>query len=174
MKNIKVIQQDIDISTLLLEIGADSISSMWTSYGNVFEAFKQTQTIRIIGPSESVGVKNTENTLRNSSEVCVLHADVFPQILKWLRSNFPNVQRAALIKLFPSQKVLKHVDRGEWFEKVQRYHLCLAGQYRYDVGDECIVVTPGTLFTFNNNVEHGALNLKDEDRITLMFDVGRN
>jgi len=171
MKHINVIQTDVNINQFLQEVLSQKASLLWVSYGSVFEAFKHTETIRLIGPAESYNKKEMENNLRNSPTFDTLNVDVFPTLLDWLRTNFTNIQRASLIKLLPAQKVLRHVDRGEWFKHTQRHHLCLQGTYRYEVGDEHINVTPGTVFTFDNQIEHGAFNLKNEDRITLMFDI---
>jgi quercetin dioxygenase-like cupin family protein len=44
----------------------------------------------------------------------------------------------------------------------------------YTVGDESVVVEPGTLFWFNNKLEHAAKNIGDDVRITLVFDVPHN
>lgn len=171
MKYITVVQTNVDVGLFVDEALSDKASSLWVSYGPLFKAFEYTETIRLIGPAEIIDKEKMEDSLRNSSEFKVLAESTFPRLLRWLQVNFTNIQRAALIKLLPDQKVLRHVDRGEWFKKTRRYHLCLQGAYRYEVGDEHIVVTPGTLFTFDNSVEHGAFNLRNEDRITLMFDI---
>jgi quercetin dioxygenase-like cupin family protein len=44
----------------------------------------------------------------------------------------------------------------------------------YTVEDESFIVEPGTLFWFNNKLEHSAKNIGDEVRITLVFDVPHN
>lgn len=173
MKHIEVVQTNVKIDEMLTEALSQKASSMWISYGPLFKAFKYTETIRLIGPAESSNKQEMEDSLRNGLHFDTISNDTFPVLLKWLFTNFTNVRRAALIKLLPAQKVLRHVDRGEWFKQTKRYHLCLQGVYRYEVGNECINVEPGTVFTFDNQVEHGAFNLKNEDRITLMFDVAR-
>ena len=43
--------------------------------------------------------------------------------------------------------------------------------YEYTVGDETIIVKPGTLFWFNNKLPHKAVNIGDNVRITFVFDV---
>lgn len=171
MKHIEVLETGVNIDCFIGEVFSEKASKQWVSYGPLFEAFRYTETIRLIGPAEVIDKNDMENSLRNSSEFKVLAENTFPLLLQWLTTNFTDIQRAALIKLLPAQQVLRHVDRGEWFKKTKRYHLCIRGVYRYEVGDEFIVVTPGTLFTFDNSVEHGTFNLRNEDRITLMFDV---
>ena len=39
------------------------------------------------------------------------------------------------------------------------------------VGDEEVIVEPGTLLWFNNKLEHGAENIGDGIRITFVFDL---
>ena len=52
-----------------------------------------------------------------------------------------------------------------------RYHLSIQGQYQYFVGNESIIVDPGTLMWLNNKKPHGTVNLGDNTRITFVFDV---
>ena len=47
----------------------------------------------------------------------------------------------------------------------------IAGQYQYFVGNETVIVDPGTLLWFNNKMPHGTVNLGDETRITFVFDM---
>ena len=47
----------------------------------------------------------------------------------------------------------------------------IQGSYRYTVGDESVIVEPGTLLWFNNKLKHGTENVGDEVRITFVFDV---
>jgi hypothetical protein len=37
-----------------------------------------------------------------------------------------------------------------------------------------MIVEPGTFFWFNNKIKHGAINIGDVDRISLVFDVPHN
>ena len=173
MKHIEVVRTGVKIDEMLVEVLSREASTMWLSYGPLFKAFKYTETIRLIGPAESSNKQEMEDSLRNSLQFDTISNNAFPVILNWLNTNFTKIQRAALIKLLPAQKVLRHIDRGEWFKQTKRYHLCLQGAYRYEVGDEFINVEPGMVFTFDNQIEHGTFNLKNQDRITLMFDVAR-
>ena len=42
---------------------------------------------------------------------------------------------------------------------------------KYMVGDEEVIVEPGTLLWFNNKIMHGTENIGDCIRITFVFDV---
>ena len=42
---------------------------------------------------------------------------------------------------------------------------------QYFVGNESVIVDPGTLLWFNNKRPHGTVNLGEETRITFVFDM---
>jgi len=71
----------------------------------------------------------------------------------------------------PGEIVGAHIDEGTYYLDKDRYHLSIQGQYKYFVGDESVVVDPGTLLWFNNKIPHGTVNLGSETRITFVFDV---
>ena len=48
-----------------------------------------------------------------------------------------------------------HIDEGTYYLTRDRYHISIAGQYQYFVGNESIIVDAGTLFWFNNKMPHG-------------------
>ena len=173
MNNIEVISTQNEVALFLEEALSSKVQHMWKNYGASFYAFRHTDSLRLIGPLESDGAGKMESTLRNNQDVIDLTDGLFPRTVDWLQQNFLYLQRAALIKLYPNKEVTRHVDRGDYFDKTQRFHLCLSGSYRYFVGDESLDVVPGTLFTFCNSVLHGTQNLTSKDRITLMFDVLR-
>ena len=60
------------------------------------------------------------------------------------------------------------------YQDKDRYHLSLAGTYEYTVGDEKIIVEPGTFFWFYNKIPHSAINVGEVDRVTLVWDVPHN
>jgi hypothetical protein len=171
MRLIEVLSEKNDITPFIQEVLTPQVQSLWQSYGKSFYAFRHTESIRLLGPSEQVGAVTMENVLRNNTEIVDLTNGLFPKTVDWLQTNFVSLQRAALIKLYPFKDVALHVDRGDYFDKTKRFHLCLKGSYRYFVGEESLDVVPGMLFTFRNDVRHGTQNLNREDRITLMFDV---
>jgi mannose-6-phosphate isomerase-like protein (cupin superfamily) len=65
----------------------------------------------------------------------------------------------------------KHIDMGSYYQTKDRYHLSIQGRYKYMVGDEEVIVEPGTLLWFNNKLMHGTENVGDCTRITFVFDV---
>lgn len=171
MSLIEVVSTGNEVTPFVQEVNSPHVQFLWRSYGKSFYAFRYTESIRLLGPSEQRGVGDMEQVLRNNTEIIDLTSGLFPKTVDWLRTNFVSLQRAALIKLYPFKDVARHVDTGEYFDKTKRFHLCLKGSYRYFVGEESLDVLPGMLFTFRNDVKHGTQNLNGEDRITLMFDV---
>ena len=98
--------------------------------------------------------------------------DHYTEIHKfWKKYKVKKTGRAAFFKLAPGRKVLEHIDRGDYYKNKDRYHLSLQGKYRYRVGDEEMIVEPGTFFWFYNKIPHSAENVGDVDRITFVWDV---
>jgi hypothetical protein len=99
----------------------------------------------------------------------------YPEVVNfWKENNISSLGRAAFFKLLPGGTVGRHIDEGTYYLKKDRYHLSLQSRYHYTVGNEEMIVEPGTFFWFNNKLEHGAKNIGDVDRISLVFDVPHN
>jgi len=92
----------------------------------------------------------------------------------WYEWGFKQHSRAAFFRLRPGGRVLSHIDDGTYYVEKDRYHFSLQGTYRYRVGEEEIIVEPGTFFWFNNKLYHEAENIGSEDRITFVFDSPHN
>ena len=93
------------------------------------------------------------------------------EIVGFLKRNFKKFSRCGFLSLPIGGIVGKHIDIGNYYLTRDRYHLAIQGTYRYSVGDESVIVEPGTLLWFNNKLEHGTENLGDCVRITFVFDV---
>jgi mannose-6-phosphate isomerase-like protein (cupin superfamily) len=93
------------------------------------------------------------------------------EILRVLGRYFRDVSRCAFVKLPVGKNVGGHIDQGSYYLTRDRYHISIQGKYKYIVGDEYVVITPGMLVWFNNKVTHGTENLGDVPRITFVFDV---
>lgn len=89
----------------------------------------------------------------------------------WKKWGFKSHNRAAFFRLAPGGTVGQHIDEGNYYLTKDRYHLALQGTYRYRVGELEMTVEPGTFFWFNNKVPHAALNVGNDDRISLVFDA---
>ena len=74
----------------------------------------------------------------------------FDQVHKfWKKNKIYKTGRAAFFKLQPDGKVMRHIDEGTYYHTKDRYHLSLQSRYHYTVGDEEMIVEPGTFFWFN-------------------------
>lgn len=93
------------------------------------------------------------------------------EAVNFLKRHFKDFRRTAFLSLPVGGKVGRHTDFGKYYLTKDRYHLSIQGRYKYTVGDESIIVEPGTLFWFNNKLEHESENVGDVERITLVFDV---
>lgn len=92
-------------------------------------------------------------------------------IVNFLKRHFKNHSRCGFLSLPVGGSVGKHIDVGNYYLTRDRYHLSIQGRYEYFVGDESVIVEPGTLLWFDNKLEHGTKNVGDTVRITFVFDV---
>ena len=93
------------------------------------------------------------------------------EIVSFLKRHFKNFKRCGFLSLPVGGAVGKHIDIGDYYQTKDRYHLSILGRYKYMVGDEEVIVEPGTLLWFNNKLEHGTENVGDCVRITFVFDI---
>jgi len=93
------------------------------------------------------------------------------EIVRFMKRNFHDHSRCGFLSLPVGGNVGKHIDIGSYYQTRDRYHLSIAGRYKYMVGDEEYIVEPGTLLWFNNKLQHGTENVGNEVRVTFVFDV---
>ena len=95
------------------------------------------------------------------------------EIVKIIKKEMPGreIHRCGFLLLPVDGYVGAHIDEGTYYKTRDRYHLSIAGQYQYFVGNETLVVDPGTLLWFNNKMPHGTVNTADEPRVTFVFDM---
>jgi hypothetical protein len=93
------------------------------------------------------------------------------EIVSFLKRHFKKFDRCGFLSLPIGGSVGEHIDIGNYYLTRDRYHLSIQGRYEYTVGDESVIVEPGTLLWFNNKLEHGTKNIGDEVRITFVFDT---
>jgi hypothetical protein len=112
------------------------------------------------------------------SEICVQTPALknHTEIVAFLKENFHAVRRCAFFEIPVGHSVEKHIDEGTYYLTKDRYHLSISGRYRYTVYDpdgtiDTVEIEPGTLFWFNNKVEHKSENIANEPRIAFIFDV---
>jgi hypothetical protein len=81
--------------------------------------------------------------------------------------------RARFARLPPGQRVLPHMDRGEYYRFRDRYHLVIRSERGslLNAGGESVRMQEGELWWFDNKAVHDACNDSDSDRIHLIFDL---
>ena len=118
------------------------------------------------------GVENAEDFV-GDTEICIPTpaAKHHTEIVGFLKRHSKKFSRCGFLSLPVGGTVGRHIDKGDYYLTRDRYHLSIQGKYKYMVGDEEVIVEPGTLLWFNNKLPHGTENIGDSTRITFVFDV---
>ena len=175
MTNIRIIKKGIDVSKVIEQL--EQYSDDW------YIQRKGTDTLLERGYADiEVGnlqlimgaVKKKEDFVGDSqisrpTAAYQRHTEVIKIIKRELRG--AEIHRCGFLLLPVDGYVGAHIDEGTYYKTRDRYHLSIAGQYQYFVGNESVIVDPGTLLWFNNKMPHGTVNLGDETRITFVFDM---
>ena len=175
MKNIKILRKGIIVKKVLKQLeqysddwfiqrkGADTL--LERGYADIEVGNLQLIMGAVIKKKDFVG----------DSELCkpTPAYDRHTEIIKIINSELPgrDIHRCGFLSLPIDGYVGAHIDEGTYYQTRDRFHLSIAGQYQYFVGNESVVVDPGTLLWFNNKIPHGTVNLGDETRITFVFDM---
>ena len=175
MDNIRVIKTGINVSKILNQLkqypedwehqkGLDGVQSL---VDRGFDDLPAGVLQLVIG-----GVMNVEDFI-GDSEICIptpaYHRHT--EIVGFLKRHFKSFKRCGFLSLEVGGQVGRHIDEGSYYLTKDRYHLSIQGRYKYMVGDEEVIVEPGTLLWFNNKLLHGTENVGDCTRITFVFDV---
>ena len=175
MTNIRIIKKGIDVSKVIEQL--EQYSDDW------YIQRKGTDTLLERGYADiEVGnlqlimgaVKKKEDFVGDSqisrpTAAYQRHTEVIKILKRELRG--AEIHRCGFLLLPVDGYVGAHIDEGTYYKTRDRYHLSIAGQYQYFVGNESVIVDPGTLLWFNNKLPHGAVNTADEPRVTFVFDV---
>ena len=174
MRNIIIIKSDLNVEPIL-----NQINQNWRDWDWVASLQKD----RIGGDKDPYGflplvwakVKKGENPKDVEATEKTPLFDHFSEVHKfWKKNKIYKTGRAAFFKLEPDGEVGRHIDDGEYYITKDRYHLSLQSRYHYTVGDEEMIVEPGTFFWFNNKLPHSAHNIGDVDRVSLVWDAPHN
>ncbi len=174
MKNIRVIETGIDVSKIL-----DQLKQYPDDWG-VQQRMTGTEIMDPLKNIVSAGVLQLvmgaiakEGDDVRDSEICIATPAFgrHTEVLYWCQSKFHRIARCAFLSLPIGEIVGKHIDIGTYYLTKDRYHLSIQGRYKYMVGDEEVIVEPGTFLWFNNKELHGTENIGDEVRITFVVDV---
>ncbi len=174
MKNIKVIKTGINVSKIeaqLIKHSSDWGCQKSVNNVEIKDPHQYITTVEVLQlvmgsiekPGEDVG--NTETCHKTPAY------ENHSAVRKYLRKFFPDIRRCGFMSLPVEEIVGAHIDEGTYYLDKDRYHLSITGQYQYFVGDESVIVDPGTLLWFNNKIPHGTVNIGDVPRIIFVFDV---
>ena len=174
MKNIRIIKTGVDVSKILEQL--KQYPEDWGSQKNLQDAeqldpTEYTVTVDVL--QLIVGGVETEDQYVGNTEICIQTPayEKHTEILTYLEKYFKKLRRCGFLALPVGEMVGSHIDEGTYYLTKDRYHLSIQGKYEYSVGDEVVIIEPGTLFWFNNKLPHKAVNIGDKVRITFVFDV---
>ena len=174
MKNIRIIKTGVDVSKILEQL--KQYPEDWGSQKNIENTKLQdpTQYITTVDVLQLImgGITKNREYVGNT-EICIKTPayERHTEILKFVNKKFKKLKRCGFLALPVGEIVGTHIDDGTYYLTKDRYHLSIQGKYKYTVGDETMIVEPGTFFWFNNKLPHSAENIGDEVRITFVFDA---
>ena len=174
MKNIRIIKTNVNVSKILEQL--KQYPEDWGSQKDIEDAEQLDPTEYIVTVDVLqliIGGLETEDQYVGNSEICIKTPayEKHTEVISYLSKYFKKLRRCAFLALPIGGEVGIHIDEGTYYLTKDRYHLSIQGKYEYNVGDERIIVEPGTLFWFNNKLPHSAVNIGDNVRITFVFDV---
>ena len=174
MKNIRIIQTGIDVSKIIEQL--EQYPEDWGSQKNIkdteqLDSNKYTVTVDVL--QLIIGGITKEGEYVGNTEICIQTPayEKHTEILNYLGKYFKKLRRCGFLALPVGEMVGSHIDEGTYYLTKDRYHLSIQGKYEYTVGEETVIVEPGTLFWFNNKLPHKAVNIGDNVRITFVFDA---
>ena len=174
MNNIRVVKTDIDVSKIQAQLNknpGDWGSQKGLDNVELKDPHQYITTVDVLqlimGGIETPGQQVGDTEICTKTPAYKNHSEV----RKYLQKYFPTMYRCGFLALPIDEIVGAHIDEGTYYLTKDRYHLSIQGRYQYFVGNETIIVEPGTLFWFNNKLPHGTVNIGDEVRITFVFDV---
>ena len=174
MDNIRIIETGIDVSKIKEQL--EMYSDDWGIQTDMAHADMLDPTTNLVSAKVLqlvVGAVTDASQDARDSEICIPTPACgrHTEILKWSWKTFGRFARCAFLALPQGKIVGKHIDVGNYYLNKDRYHLSIQGRYKYMVGDEEVIVEPGTFLWFNNKLPHGTENIGDCTRITFVIDV---
>ena len=174
MKNIRIIKTGVDVSKILQQL--KQYPEDWGSQKNLqnteqLDPTEYTVTVDVL--QLIMGGVKTETQYVGNTEICIQTPayEKHTEILTYLGKYFKKLRRCGFLALPVGEMVGSHIDEGTYYLTKDRYHLSIQGKYEYTVGEETVIIEPGTLFWFNNKLPHKAVNIGENIRITFVFDV---
>jgi mannose-6-phosphate isomerase-like protein (cupin superfamily) len=169
-KNVRLIKRGVDVSAIRDEV------NRWEEDWGVQKSYENTDQLHdlpvavlqlVIGVVAKEGDHPSDSELSQRTPLY----DKYEVTRNWLQENAPLHDRVAFLRLPVGGDVGMHIDTGSYYLTRDRYHLSIQGTYIYRVGDQEVIIEPGTWFWFNNKIPHGTKNIGNEPRITMVFDL---
>ena len=96
---------------------------------------------------------------------------IVSSFLKWFKeTHSAQIARVRYVKMPSKSTIGFHIDGGPYYQKHNRFHLVLQGEYQYTVNEETLEYKEGELWWFDNKKLHKLYNHGNEDRIAMIFD----
>ena len=169
-------RRDIDVEPIFSEIQANA--SAWAEQtGRQRRAAVQAETnsipIRGLRRSKIRGRRRRDVHETRYTSLAKRFPDTVALLEAFAREMGGSLGRAKFARLPPGAQVLPHVDRGEYYECRDRFHLVVdsTGESVLRAGNEEVGMRAGELWWFDNKALHSARNASDRHRTHLVFDV---
>lgn len=170
LKPIILIESGVDVSAIREEV------NRWEEDWGVQKTYDNTGQLHdlpvsvlqlVIGVVEKEGDHPSDSELSQHTPLY----DKYTATKAWLQENAPFHDRVAFLRIPVGGEVGTHIDTGTYYHTRHRFHLSIQGEYIYHVGDQEVIIKPGTWFWFDNKIPHGTKNIGDVPRITMVYDV---
>ncbi len=185
MDNFHLIAENVAVDPLLLAIKRKPELWREDTYLRDYPQgpFGDTETIMVRFPVKSV--KETEEEVKDHLSKYDQHENIdypafayLPEARAMIFGLMATVQgerlgRVMINKLKVGGKVYPHADTPEHAEYYSRHHVVLqsAPGCSFRCGDETIYMPKGTVWWFNNKLEHEVINNSIDDRIHMIVDI---
>jgi len=175
MKNFRLLQENVDTTSMLAEIAANT---------SAFEAHRGRQEkVKVQREALAIPLRGLRASAIGNRQRRDVHesrwtsgSQGYPLARAFLktaaRTLDGELSRAKIVSLPPSHRVYPHIDRGEYYRLRNRYHLVLKSSGSWmRAGEEEVRMRTGELWWFDNDQMHEACNDGEDDRIHLIFDL---
>jgi hypothetical protein len=176
IRHFKLINGEVDVKAVIAEI--NSLDGIWSSAtGRQERCFAQAETnsipLRGLVRSRIIGRRRRDVQESRYTTTSKSFPKTKAMLEGFARQLNSELGRAKLARLPPGAQVFPHVDRGEYYQNHDRYHLVISSPLtsKLSAGGECAVMKEGELWWFDNKALHSARNETDFHRIHLIFDI---
>lgn len=183
MKDYKHIQLDFPTQRLLAEwkrVHSDRFYTIDISREQLSKALSKTRTYHLRVPIiDNITIVKTESTqnLINCKDTGLyalfpVMKSVIDKIGQELFGGWKIMGRVFVTRLDPNESIGRHIDEGNYFETLHRFHIPLqtsGSLFKWD--DSCVHLNEGQLWKLNNSIPHWVENTSKQWRTHLIFDA---